>query len=423
MSNELGVTAVTRTIRQLLTDGVAPKWGTDVPGGDLLKQLFIETLPPHLVRKKHVSENVINIYLYRTDLNGAWRNQPLPAAGKGSSANPPLALNLDYLITAWGEDDQEEVAHFFLGQAMRVLHDTALMPRQTLFDVLKKAHVHDQIDRITITPKTLNLEEMMNLWSVFQSEYRVSAAYLITVVLIESKVPPRSALPVLMRGPNDSGIDALAAAAPVIDSARAATGFGAVRLGEELVIAGQRLDTAGLTARLRHPFMPAAVELPVLPVSATEARVQLPAAAAGSGVAAAWPAGVYSLSLAVVRPGKPTWTTNEVPFALAPSITATPATQQPPATFELTIEAIPQIHPSQSAFVLWDDVQLTPKSVTNVPGDPDAATEVKADVDVVIAPVAVHRVRLRVDGIDSIPIVQSGAIYKFDDAQSVEVKP
>jgi hypothetical protein len=336
---------------------------------------------------------------------------------------PPLALNLEYLITAYGEDDREEVAHFFLAQAMRVLHDTAFVPRQKFFDVLKKARIQDQVERITVSPKVMSVDEISKLWSALQSHYRLSAAYLITVVLIDSQVPARSALPVLKRGKDDSGIQALASVPPLLASATPATGFGAARLDEDLTVTGDRLDTAGLSALLRHPFMPAPIELPITPVSPTQVTVRLPKATAGSGVSLAWPAGIYSLSLKVTRPSLPSSTTNEVPFLLAPSITVSPSTKQPPGAFELTIVATPQFHSSQTAVILFDDVQVTPKSIVTPPADPDAATTFKADITAAMAPVGFHRVRLRVDGIDSIPIKVTAGGFDFDDAQSVEVKP
>jgi hypothetical protein len=329
VSTDLAVTAVTQTLRKLLEDKIVDKWGSDVLSGDLTKQHYVETLPLHKVREKYKTQSVINLLLYRTDVNPAWRNLSPPVQGKpGESAAPPLALNLEYLVTAYGEDDREEVAHFFLGQAMRILHDVAIVPRQRLFDMLKKARVHDQIERITVTPKALTIDDISKLWTVFQTQYRVSAAYLITVVLIDSKVETRTPLPVLKRGPEDSGINALASAPPTVDSAIPASGFSAVRLGEDLLVLGDRLDARPITANVRHPSMPTPTSLAVTIVNAKQLRVRIPAASTPN-VVKAWPAGIYTLSLEVARPGQPAWTTSEVPFILAPSITVAPPTLQP----------------------------------------------------------------------------------------------
>ena len=420
MSTDLAVTAVTRTLRQVLDDECADKWGNDVLGGDLTKQFVVANLPPHKVRDAHPSQNVVNVFLYRTDLNAAWRNLPLPSQTKaGEDGPPPLALNLEYLVTAYGEDDREDAAHFFLGQAMRVLHDRAILPRAAFKSVLPKAKVHLQIEQVTITPKPLSIEELSKLWSILGTQLRISATYLVTVLLIDSRAATKSGLPVLTRGPQDSGVVALASMPPALDFARAASGLPAVRLGEDVAVLGQRLDSNGLSALVRHPLLGQPVELPVTGIDAGRVNVTLPAATGGSGVSAAWPAGVYSLSLLVTRPNLPRWTTNEVPFALAPSITVTPKTNTNPGSdFEVTIEATPQVREEQSVIAIWDDRQFVPKSVTT-PADADAVTTVIFDAP---GDLGMHRVRLRVDGIDSIPIVKVNDLPAFDADQSVEVK-
>ena len=149
-------------------------------------------------------QNVVNLSLFRVDFNAAWRNQPLPS--QGESAPPPLALNLDYLITAYGEDDHEDVAQFFLGQAMRVLHDHAVIPRAR-WQARCRSRTCRTRSNIRITPKSLSVEELSKIWTVAQTQHRLSAAYLVTVVLIDSRSPVRSPLPVLTRGKDDRGIE------------------------------------------------------------------------------------------------------------------------------------------------------------------------------------------------------------------------
>jgi hypothetical protein len=54
----------------------------------------------------------------------------------------------------------------------------------------------DQLEQIKITPEYLSTEEMSKLWTAVQSHYRPTAAYMATVVLIESS-QARAPLPVL----------------------------------------------------------------------------------------------------------------------------------------------------------------------------------------------------------------------------------
>jgi hypothetical protein len=78
---------------------------------------------------------------------------------------------------------------------------------------LQHSDLVDQIDLVKFSPLPLNLEELSKLWSVFfQTPYVLSVAYQGTVVLIESDLSPRSALPV--RGRN---VYVMPFRSPVID--------------------------------------------------------------------------------------------------------------------------------------------------------------------------------------------------------------
>jgi hypothetical protein len=414
VSTELAVSAITRALRNLMIDGVKLDDGA-VPL-TLTKGLEHTTLPLHRIREQFKVENVVNVLLYRIEPNAAWRNHPLPSQTRpGESGPPPLAINLGYLITAYGEEDREEVGHFILAQAMRVLHDHPFVTRDRLKTALEAAHVHDQLENVKITPHTLNVEELSKLWTVFQTQYRLSAAYEVTVVLIDSRVPLKSALPVLKRGPDDRGVDAVASAPPLLASAVPASGFPSVRLGEELVVSGERLDGTGLKARVRHPLLANPIDLDVTPVSASTIRLTIPDASV-AGTAAKWPAGLYSLSLLVTNPSGTSWTTNDVPFALAPSITVAPLTHAA-GTFAVTVEARPQIRAAQTAVILWDGTQIIPHTPTTAAGD-DSPTVVTFDIT---AAIGLHRVRLRVGGVDSIPIKRIAGVLDFDPDQTVQV--
>jgi len=73
----------------------------------------------------------------------------------------------------------------------------------------------------------------------------------------------------------------------------------------------------------------------------------------------------------------------------------------------------------QMALVLFDDQQMPPKTATTAPGD-DSPTVIKADVQ---GDAGKHLVRLRVDGIETIPIIKTNDQLEFDPTQSVEVTP
>src|SRR5262245_43860614 len=76
--------------------------------------------------------NRVNLYLYQVTENGHLKNQEIPGHGHhGAYGHPPLSLDLHYLLTAFVEtetaQDADLQAQLFLGDAMRVLHDFAII--------------------------------------------------------------------------------------------------------------------------------------------------------------------------------------------------------------------------------------------------------------------------------------------------------
>ena len=105
------------------------------------------------------------------------------------------------MLTAYGsENDDESVSHRVLGGAMSVLHDHPLLDAQEISDALAGSGLETQFERVRITPIALPMDEMSKLWTALQSNYRLSAGYEITVLLIDgSERPVKAALPVLKR--------------------------------------------------------------------------------------------------------------------------------------------------------------------------------------------------------------------------------
>ena len=92
---------------------------------------------------------------------------------------------------------------------MSVLHDHPVLLRDELKSGLANNDLYAQIERVRLTLQPLNVDEIFKLWLGFQTQYRLSVAYEACVILIDSSLPTKAALPVLTRGPKDSGITAL----------------------------------------------------------------------------------------------------------------------------------------------------------------------------------------------------------------------
>jgi hypothetical protein len=150
-------------------------------------------------------------------------------------------------------------------------------------------------------------------------------------------------------------------------------------------------------------------------------QVQIPTPADDPNVPSQWAVGFYTLAIVVQRPDLPPWTTNQLPFALAPQVTSlTPneiAQSSLPAI--LTLTCFPQIRPDQRVTLLFGNQEI-PLDTINTPADPTAETTLTFTLDNIEPEVYV--VRLRVDGVDSIPILFSDtAPPQFDDDQKVTI--
>ncbi|MGD1992199.1 MAG: DUF4255 domain-containing protein [Anaerolineae bacterium] len=410
MSNPLAIAAVTATLRNLLVQGITPE----------IPDATVTTTPPDKARDSN-SGNQINIFLYQTEPNPAWRSMDPPRQARpGEVGQPSLSLNLYYLVTAYGRNDDDVTGHHLLGRAMSVLHDHPVLSPDHIRIALPDNDLHEQVERVRITPQPLSLDEMSKLWNTFQTQYRISAAYQVSLVLIDSTRPVPSPLPVLRRGEEDRGPVASAAAPPSLTEARPPTPQPSARLGEDLTIHGLHLDGEGLTARFASFRLPAPIEVdPLAERTPTALTVHLPDPAEEPAALAGWAPGFYTLALVVRRADLPTWTTNEVSFALAPTITVAPDTA-PPGDVNLTLTCRPRMRDAQRALLLFGDRQIAPQTVTT-PEDATQPTTLTFLVPEVAA--GSYVVRLRVDGVDSLPFVRTGTPprLEFDPNQKVTI--
>lgn len=433
MSNALAIAAVSRTLRNLLEPVTTADYDDLPEDARPTAQIEITTLPPDRVRVNDSARNRLNLFCYLTELNPAWRSMDVPGMVRtGENGHAPLAVNLHYLLTAYGEGDNELIAHVLLGSAMSLLHDHPVLGRAEIRAAFELSELDGQVERVRITPEPVSFDQLSNLWTGLQSEYRLSAGYEAAVVLIDSRLPTTAALPVLRRGAGDRGPHVVAGPTPTllgITGFAEANGDGGARvakpaaeLGDLLIIEVTDLGSETMAARLRHDLVDLPFDRPLLPGdSPTQVRITIPPAS-DAGVAAGWPAGVWTVELRTQRPASPNWTTNRLPFGLAPTITGLDPVEQEVGTqpFDLTVTCTPQVRPEQRVVLLIDAREVVPTQVTT-PAQPNDDTTVVFTVDGL--DIGAHVVRLRVDGVDSIPIDPMAVPPRFDPAQTLTVTP
>ena len=354
MSSPLAIAAVTAALKDLLNDGLLNHQDLSSIGS-----FSVTALPPDRVTTGQNEPNQLNLFLYQVTPNLGWRNAELPSRNTQGArlSNAPLALDLHYLLTAYGSQDFN--AEVLLGYAMQLLHETPVLTREqlrivlgapspvngsilpSLFGTLSAVDLADQVELIKITPVFLSTEELSKMWTAMQARYRPTMAYMASVVLIQSTASARVAPPVLKRGQEDSGPVAFGSPSPTLTSVRPAASelLPAMRLGDDLLVTGASLDAEGtLTALFEHKTLTEedtkntkrklVREITPAPASSpTQLTVHLPGIADDAQAMSDWGLGFYTLSLRVTRPGSPVplvWTTNGVPIVLAPLITVSP---------------------------------------------------------------------------------------------------
>ncbi|WPB55031.1 DUF4255 domain-containing protein [Xylophilus sp. GOD-11R] len=350
MSNALAIAGVTAVLRDLLNDGLINHNISGMLGSSVNVSVLA---PDRVVATGGTEASQINLFLYQVTANPGWRNEGLPsrdASGRSRLSNPPLALDLHYLLSVYSGGDLH--AEILLGYAMQLLHETPVLTRAAIrtalspspdvgtglppaLRALADSALEDQVELIRLTPHYLNTEEMSKLWTAMQSHFRPTAAYTASVTLIESRLPRRAGLPVLSRGlvdpvtGRDRGVAVGASVVPPLPMLTTVTAPGrqpAVALGDVVTLQGHHLDGNAREVRLINErfeidLVLAAEALTADDVTgATVLRFALPPELAGT-----LPVGVYRVGARLTRPGESmARETNQLAMTLAPRITNLP---------------------------------------------------------------------------------------------------
>jgi hypothetical protein len=423
MTTALGVAAVTATLRELLSDGIVEH----NVNGMLGSTINVSILPPdRVVPASGVEPSQINLFLHRVSPNTGWRNEGLPSrdvSGRQRLSNAPLALDLHYLVTAYSAAELH--GEILLGYAMHWLHEMPVLTRDAirvaltpspppgtpLQRALADSGLADQIELLKITPEFLDSEEMSKLWTATQSHLRPTAAYKVTVVLLEAEEPVRSPLPVLTRGraipgtERDEGVRVqpdLEPPLPTLEEAAPSSGQIVARLGEPIDLLGHHLDGSGRTVLLSNDRFEIEQSITAEPGDdAKRVRFVIPTSAGGD-----YPVGLYRIGVRLVRPGETTpRDSNRLAFTVAPEITGLPMTVTPDgsgtATFPINFR--PALQRGQRAVLVLGQQEYEPQPYVAPVTTLNFIIE-----NAPLEPAPGHLARLRIDGIDS-PIIDRAA--------------
>ena len=179
MSQTTAIAGVTVTLRDMLQGALASVGGEGSPLTDVL----VTALPVDRARSVH-HRRQLNLSLATVVENAAMRN----AVGLGrrgdatAGAAATQALDLLYLITAYGPDDDDVEAQRVLGAALRAVHQQPVLPPIDLGVLFPDAGAKGTLEQVRVALAPLTREQIVAWWLAFHTPYRLSAALLVTGV-------------------------------------------------------------------------------------------------------------------------------------------------------------------------------------------------------------------------------------------------
>ncbi|WP_341529030.1 DUF4255 domain-containing protein [Nostoc sp. UHCC 0302] len=405
MSNALSIAAVTAVLKVLLENGLVSD-----PITASLGDVMVTALPPDRISVEADERAQLNLFLYQVTQNRnvdwisqEFRNRHSRLNGTPRSTTPPLALDLHYVITAYGAKDFQ--AELLLGYALQMLHKTPVITADIIENTLINASttntssafsqalagisvsdLAEQMGQIKLNPEFFNMEETSKLWSILQTHYRPSATYLASMILIESS-----------NLENPEGFYMLPVSQPNIEQVIAPGNTEQLIVaGSKLVIRGKQLKGDVTRVRLGN------AQTLLVPQDVKESQISLliPPNLYASVQ------GVQVVHLTMDNAGQPIdlVESNVAAFVLHPTITAS-VTQADNSgedlrSAEITVKFSPKVGKTQRVVLVLNEVSATNSVAYYFPVA--ARTE---DTDVITIPVKVkpgnYIVQVQVDGAQS----------------------
>lgn len=191
MSNALALAHVTQALALLLESNLGPEIDMAVK------------VEPRKPPADPPTEPTISVFLYQVTPDTSQRNNDLPTrAADGTLVKRPVAaLDLHFLITAYG-DETELVGQRLIGSVVRALHEIPVLPKDIIElagerPYLAGSNLAESAQRVRFTPTVMDVDETSKLWGMlYQTPYTLSVVYQAALVLIDGREAPVAGKPV-----------------------------------------------------------------------------------------------------------------------------------------------------------------------------------------------------------------------------------
>jgi hypothetical protein len=128
----------------------------------------------------------ISLYLYRITPSGEIRNYPPRISPDGRRYRPLLPINLHYILSSWARDAVKQQR--LLGQAMRLLEDTPVIPAGILNQAGPEADTFRPTETVDLIMESISIYDMGAIWDVSKPNVQPSIGYVARMIGLESQV-------------------------------------------------------------------------------------------------------------------------------------------------------------------------------------------------------------------------------------------
>ena len=181
MSQAAAIAGVTLALQSVLESAFQSRAAEDRALADVL----VTSVPLDRARTVH-HRCQANITLATVQANPSARaGGPIGLRGGSTrEAEASPVVDLLYLVTTYGADDDEIGAQRVMGAAIAALHASPVLPQIVLADVFPHSGATGTLDQLRVAQAPLSREQIVAWWLSFQTPYRLSSAWQVTAVAL-----------------------------------------------------------------------------------------------------------------------------------------------------------------------------------------------------------------------------------------------
>ena len=176
MGQAAAIAGVTLALRTLLDSAFKAQGAEDRQLADVL----VTAMPVDRARSVH---HRCQLNLMLATVQGQAGRPGLPLGLRGAVKpvqESQQAVDLLYVLTAYGPEDDDIAAQRVMGAAMRTLHLQPIIGPIDLDAVFPHTGATGTLEQLKVTQALLTREQMIGLWLAFHTPYRLSTAWQVT---------------------------------------------------------------------------------------------------------------------------------------------------------------------------------------------------------------------------------------------------